>query len=110
LTNCAKCGGALEQPATGRPAKFCSTTCRRLSEYEIRRVVRRLEVLENEAAQAKLELEPTTRLQFPGKLTEYQEGRLRVHLAEQEVLLRRATSEIARHEARLAVLTEKEER
>ena len=32
-----KCGTELEKPATGRPPRYCSTTCRRSAEYELRR-------------------------------------------------------------------------
>ena len=46
-TTCAKCGGALEQPATGRPRRYCSKGCRSSAAYELRRITRRLERLEN---------------------------------------------------------------
>jgi hypothetical protein len=81
-----------------------------LAEYEIRRVVRRLEGLEDAAARARLELSEETRLQHRGASTEWQLGRLAEYLSEQEVLLRRAESEIGRLERRLdeLVATEKE--
>lgn len=47
---CLKCGGKLKRPATGRPPKFCSTGCRRAAEYELRRLQRRLEALEERAS------------------------------------------------------------
>ena len=48
---CLKCGGPLpERPATGRPATYCSVACRRAAEFEIRRLNRRLEVLEVKAS------------------------------------------------------------
>lgn len=47
---CVKCGGPLEKPATGRPPRWCSTACRRLAEYELRRINRRLEKLEGRAS------------------------------------------------------------
>jgi sugar-specific transcriptional regulator TrmB len=47
---CVKCGRPLEKPATGRPPAYCSTACRRLAEYELRRINRRLEKLEGRAS------------------------------------------------------------
>lgn len=48
-TTCRKCGNALpERAGTGRPALYCSSACRRAAEYEIRRLSRRLERLEDE--------------------------------------------------------------
>jgi hypothetical protein len=32
-----RCGTTLERPETGRPPRYCSTTCRRSAEYELRR-------------------------------------------------------------------------
>lgn len=41
--NCTKCGAPLEAvPGPGRPSNYCGTTCRRLVEYEIRRLDRRI--------------------------------------------------------------------
>ncbi len=37
----------MEQPATGRPRRFCSRSCRSAGAYEIRRTTRRLERLEH---------------------------------------------------------------
>lgn len=45
---CRKCGAALKRPKTGRPPVWCSTACRRAAEYEVKRVNRRLEVLETQ--------------------------------------------------------------
>jgi hypothetical protein len=45
---CVKCGTGLTRPATGRPPRYCSVTCRRAAEFELRRVQRRLESLERE--------------------------------------------------------------
>ena len=45
---CLKCGEPLQQPATGRPAVYCSTGCRRAAEYELRRLQRHLEAVEGE--------------------------------------------------------------
>jgi hypothetical protein len=46
--SCRKCGGRLVIPSTGRPPTYCSIACRRSAEFEIRRISRRLEGLENE--------------------------------------------------------------
>ncbi len=37
-TGCVVCGKPLLQPATGRPRSYCGQTCRRVAEYELRRV------------------------------------------------------------------------
>ena len=40
---CAKCGSAIERtPGPGRPPSYCSDLCKRLVEYEVRRIDRRL--------------------------------------------------------------------
>jgi hypothetical protein len=40
---CAQCGAALEQhTGKGRPSRSCDPYCRRLAEYELRRIMRRL--------------------------------------------------------------------
>lgn len=43
---CLKCGAVVDQAQRGRPRSFCSTACRRLAEFELRRVARRIERLE----------------------------------------------------------------
>lgn len=45
---CKKCGRNLAKPRTGRPPRWCSTGCRRAAEYEITRLQRRLERLEEQ--------------------------------------------------------------
>jgi hypothetical protein len=45
--DCRKCGRAVVSPATGRPRVWCSDGCRRAADYEVRRIVRRLERLED---------------------------------------------------------------
>lgn len=45
---CRKCGRDLAKPRTGRPPRWCSTGCRRAAEYEITRLQRRLQSLEDE--------------------------------------------------------------
>src|SRR5262245_65836804 len=48
MADCVKCTRAIETNGTGRPAIYCSVPCRRSAEFEIRRLVRRLEKLEDE--------------------------------------------------------------
>ena len=56
-TTCRKCGNAFPGRArTGRPAMYCSLACRRAAEYEIRRLSRRLERLEDERHQLRVSL------------------------------------------------------
>lgn len=43
---CKTCGASLPASKGGRPADYCSTGCRKAAEYAIRRIDRRLEVLE----------------------------------------------------------------
>jgi hypothetical protein len=52
---CRKCGADLPaRPRRGRPAAYCSEPCRRLAEYEIRRIDRRLELLVNVVSECHL--------------------------------------------------------
>ena len=45
---CATCGGTLPASAdTGRPRTYCGEPCKRAAGYEITRINRRLEKLEN---------------------------------------------------------------
>lgn len=53
-TKCVMCDASLEQPATGRPAVYCSTACRRLAENERRRLTRHLEHLDRERTRYRL--------------------------------------------------------
>jgi hypothetical protein len=48
MRTCPKCGTSIEHaPGThGRPPLYCSETCRRLAEFEIRRINRHMETLE----------------------------------------------------------------
>jgi hypothetical protein len=43
---CKKCGAPVQHPPTGRPKAYCSVSCRRLAEFEIRRLTRALDNLE----------------------------------------------------------------
>ena len=47
---CFKCGGQIQQPATGRPKRFCCDGCRISANYEIRRLNTRLLDLERDAS------------------------------------------------------------
>ena len=46
--NCQKCGISIEKPPTGRPPRYCGKACRSAAGYEIRRITRRLEKLEEQ--------------------------------------------------------------
>ncbi|KAB2868478.1 MAG: hypothetical protein IT503_14370 [Burkholderiaceae bacterium] len=49
MTTCVKCGNLFErEPGPGRPAAYCGATCRRLVEFEIRRLDRRIAAYELE--------------------------------------------------------------
>ena len=54
-TQCFKCAAQIQQPATGRPRRFCSDACRVATNYEIRRLNSRLESLETEASRLRHE-------------------------------------------------------
>ena len=47
---CRKCGREVPQPAgdRGRPRSYCSTGCRRAMEYELRRLQKALEGVEEQ--------------------------------------------------------------
>jgi predicted nucleic acid-binding Zn ribbon protein len=51
---CLVCRAPLERPEMGRPPSYCSTGCRRAAEYELRRLQRRLQVLEDQAARERI--------------------------------------------------------
>ena len=52
---CASCGAALEpSPGPGRPKTYCSEACRRVAEFQIRGIVRRLEKYELELRELKV--------------------------------------------------------
>jgi sugar-specific transcriptional regulator TrmB len=58
---CAKCGRELEELAdTGRPKRYCGTPCRRAAEYELRRIQRQLEALEEQERHYRRECDPAT--------------------------------------------------
>jgi len=53
--SCPKCGGEVpSHEGRGRPSVYCSATCRRLAELEIRRLQRLLEGLERRRSSARL--------------------------------------------------------
>jgi len=52
---CRKCGSELPtRTGRGRPAVYCSTGCRRATEYELRRVQKALEDIEEQARWCRL--------------------------------------------------------
>lgn len=56
---CRQCGADLDQRmAPGRPRAYCSSRCKRLTEYEVRRLQRRLEGLESLAAEVRARQSP----------------------------------------------------
>lgn len=60
MNQCVKCGKPIQTTATtGRPPDYCSASCRRAAEYEVRRVNRRIEMLEERLAWEKLTNENT---------------------------------------------------
>jgi len=81
---CPVCLGALPAaPAVGRPAKYCSTACRRSAELEVRRVNDRLADLEARESHIRLH----------GEMSCYAKGqgaKRSVELIGQEVALQRA--------------------
>jgi hypothetical protein len=52
---CLKCGGPVQKPTTGRPPTYCSPGCRRAAEYEVRRINRLLQNLEERASRLRHE-------------------------------------------------------
>ena len=48
MTNCPKCGNDLpQQEGAGRPARYCSDACKRAAGYEMTRLNRRLQGIED---------------------------------------------------------------
>lgn len=47
-TTCSCCNEPIEQPTTGRPRRFCSDTCSRVAQRNLRRLERHLLALEAE--------------------------------------------------------------
>ena len=56
VTECATCGGPVEQSGEGRPRTYCDITCRRVAEYRIRRLMTLLATVEKIEQGARLEL------------------------------------------------------
>ena len=56
LTLCASCGAELEpHTGSGRPFVYCGEPCRRIAEYQIRALVRRLDKSEIELRSLKVD-------------------------------------------------------
>ena len=53
---CIVCGALLASPKTGRPPRYCSSTCRRSAEYSLKRVNTRLLHLETRRDQLRRRL------------------------------------------------------
>lgn len=47
-SQCLKCGAAYDPATGGRPARYCSTGCRRAGKNEIRRIDRAIEAVEEQ--------------------------------------------------------------
>lgn len=56
LACCLKCSAPLPPRFGGRPADYCSTVCRRAAEFEVRRINRRLERLEEKRSGLRVDL------------------------------------------------------
>jgi hypothetical protein len=79
---CLKCGAPLERPDVGRPPAYCSPACRRAAEFELRRLQRRIERLEEYASNLRLQGGGERRqLQRVQQELDRAEGRLRELLA-----------------------------
>jgi hypothetical protein len=49
VTTCRVCGTGIEATGKGRPAVYCGTGCRRMAEYDVRRINNTITELEREA-------------------------------------------------------------
>jgi hypothetical protein len=78
---CLKCSRPLVQPATGRRRVYCSGTCKRLAEHEIRRQQRHLEDLERYAGNLELMGDPFGQVRRAKREVAKAEQRLRELLA-----------------------------
>lgn len=54
---CLKCPAPVPQAGRGRPRDYCSTGCKRAAEFEVRRITRRLERLEDDRSELRLNLD-----------------------------------------------------
>jgi len=80
---CVACAGPVTQPATGRPAKFCSTACRRAADLEVRRLDRRLSTAEDNLVRRRDRLaEIEAGLGFHGGTNAARQARFEVERAE----------------------------
>ncbi len=59
MSNCVICTQPLEQKSTGRPRQYYSTSCRKMSEREVKRVEKRITYLEDKIMDLRV-LEPRT--------------------------------------------------
>jgi hypothetical protein len=68
-STCAECDEPLpERASTGRQAIYCSQSCKRLAEFRVRRLTRRLEVVETRLSDAHIVATSRTHLasEHPG--------------------------------------------
>jgi len=95
-TACVKCRCPLPPPAaTGRPKTYCSSACRRAAEFEIRRIGRHIEGLEQEIQHLKMygalscfaafDAPPKDAVKKRASEIRRLEARLRLLLADQQV-------------------------
>ena len=78
---CLKCQAPLERPEVGRPPSYCSTGCRRAAEYELRRLQRAIEGLEEYARNLRLQGDPDRQGPKVRQEIDQAEKRLRLLLA-----------------------------
>ncbi len=90
---CRYCSLPVTRPRTGRPPDYCSVGCRRASEYDLRRMSRRLESLERQRD----ELEMLIAIEEVESLGEWQRKK---HTLQAETVAR----QIARDRDRLRLL------
>lgn len=79
---CRKCRTTIAQNTTGRPALYCSISCRRASEQEIRRIQQRLANLEDQLIDCKLNR--SSMMYWDGTSAEERSTLLREVIAEEE--------------------------
>ncbi|MFC9251217.1 hypothetical protein [Amycolatopsis thailandensis] len=81
MVKCRKCGGKLaERTGPGRKPAYCSPGCRRAAEYELRRIQRALEALEDEHRDIRLNWARVFADRLP--LIEAEQNRLETRLRE----------------------------
>lgn len=83
---CLRCAEPIERrPGRGRPQVYCGPACRRSVELEVRRIVRRLERLENRVSNLRLQHYPMPVIRATEAELARLEARLRALLGHVEV-------------------------